>query len=326
MIELLWSTALLGYLAAGLGMLRVPLVRHHWKPLMIGATAASMLLLILMHDLVGSMGIVLDVGLLLFVFEGAQRRVDADVIVAECVGAEGLGHRWMHRMAWSAGAALLAYATVVVAIRPFYMRWGTTSAERRAPLPGDDRVREARYRVDHGITIDAPADAVRPWVAQIGQDRGGFYSYDWLERLFGPHINNADRIHAEWQDVKPGDLVRATQADYAGGQLGPDLGWRVLEVVKGRAMVLENWRAFVIIPIDSATSRFFVRTRGAGTPSLLGVVAGPLNVLVLEPVHFIMERGMMRGVRTRAEQRSHAAQASRPRGRRGSSFKPSLAG
>jgi hypothetical protein len=60
--------------------------------------------------------------------------------------------------------------------------------------------------------------------------------------------------------------------------------------------------AFVEQPVDANTSRFLVRTRGPGTPTFGGIVLGPLNVFVFEPAHFIMERGMMRGVRARAEQ------------------------
>ena len=51
------------------------------------------------------------------------------------------------------------------------------------------------------MTIDAPIAAVWPWLAQIGEDRGGFYSYSLLERAVGAHIQNANTVHPEWQDV-----------------------------------------------------------------------------------------------------------------------------
>ena len=314
LVQLLWSAALLGYLAAGLGMLRVPLIRDAWKQVMIVATVSSLMLLLLTQHLVSAFGAVLDVFLLVLVFEWAQPRADADVAVAKAVGARGLGHVWLHRIGWSVGALFFIYTAAVVAVRPLYVRWGTTPEERSARLPGDDLVRDAHYRVDHGITIKAPADSVWPWLVQLGQDRGGFYSYDWLERLIGDRISNADRIHPEWQSIKQGDFVRAAQPEYLGGRFG-DVGWRVVELVPGRAIVLENWGAFVVQPVDSATSRFYVRTREPGAPSLAGVVFGPLNVLVFEPAHFIMQRGMMRGIRDRAE-------ASIQRGSRG----PSRAG
>lgn len=301
LVQLLWSVALLGYLAAGLGMLRVPVIRQWWKQSMIAATVSSISLLLLTRHLLGGLGAAIDVFLLVLVLEWGQLRIEADITAADTLGVRGLRHVGLHRIGWGVGALFLVYATGVVAIRPLYVRWGTTSDERSARLPGDDLVRYAQYRVDHGITINAPADSVWPWLVQLGQDRGGFYSYDWLERLLGDRVRNADRIHAEWQTIKTGDLVRAAQPDYLGGRLGSDLGWRVVEVVPGRAIVLENWGAFVVQPVDSTTSRFYVRTRGQGTPSLAGVVFGPLSVLVFEPAHFIMERGMMRGVRDRAE-------------------------
>ncbi|MEO7456929.1 MAG: hypothetical protein ABIY52_11760 [Gemmatimonadaceae bacterium] len=300
LVQALWALALLGYLSAGLGMLRVPVIRDRWKPLLIVGTVSSMMLLFLMRDLLGSLGIVIDVLLLVLVMEWAQPRVDADVNVACAVGADGLGHSTLHRVAWGVGSAMLLWVTVVVVTRPVTMHWGTTTQERMANLPGDELTDAPRYRIDHGITIAAPADSVWPWLVQLGQDRGGFYSYAWLERLAGDHITNATRVHPEWQGIEAGQLVRATQRDYAGGRLG-ELGWHVVRVEPGRALVLENWGAFVVQPIDAQTSRLLIRTRGPGTPSFAGIALGPLNVFVFEPAHFIMQRGMMRGIRARAE-------------------------
>lgn len=59
----------------------------------------------------------------------------------------------------------------------------------------------------HGVEIDAPAAAVWPWIAQIGADKGGFYSYQWLENLAGCDVRNAERVHPEWE-VKVGDGLR----------------------------------------------------------------------------------------------------------------------
>jgi uncharacterized protein YndB with AHSA1/START domain len=121
--------------------------------------------------------------------------------------------------------------------------------------------------MDRVVTIHAPADSVWPWLVQIGQDRAGFYSYDRLERLFGAHIRNAERVHPEWQVRQAGDLVRAVQPDYLGGRFGPDLGWRVAEVVPRRAIVLERWGAFVLTPVNDSTTTLHIRLRGEGTPA-----------------------------------------------------------
>jgi hypothetical protein len=145
----------------------------------------------------------------------------------------------LHRVAWGAGILALVYAAVVVAIRPIYLRWGTTATERVASLRGDQLNPDARHRIDHATTTHAPVDPVWPWLVQLGQDRGGFYSYSRLERMVGDHVQNADRIHPEWQHLQAGDLVRAVQPDYLGGRFG-DVGWRVIDVVPGRAMILDK--------------------------------------------------------------------------------------
>jgi hypothetical protein len=299
----LWGIAMLGYLATGLGLLRTPALRDHWKQLLVIATISSMMLLMMFAELVGLIGASVDVVLLLLAFEWAQGPSDDDIAAADAVGTAGLPHPLAHRVGWTVGTLFLAYAFLVVLIRPIYLQWGTTAEERVASLPGDELVPDARYRVDHAVTIRAPADSVWPWLVQLGQDRGGFYSYAWLERMIGDRVQNADRIHPEWQRLEVGDTIRAVQADYLGGRLRAT-GWRVGEVVPGRALYLENWGAFVLRPVDSTTTRFIIRTRGPERPSLPMVALAPLTVFVFEPAHFIMQRGMMHGIRRRAEHRA----------------------
>lgn len=302
MVNTLWSIAIVGYLAAGFAMLRVPLLRKHWKSLLVTASIASVLLLLAYGGLVGALGIPIDLLIAYAAFDVMQRSVDTDIQKVEVVHAHGLPHPIWHLIGWTVSGIALCYVAAVVFLRPVYLHWGTTAAERIAALPGDSASVSARYRVDHAITIRAPADSVWPWLVQLGQDRGGFYSYSALERMFGDRITNADRIHPEWQTIAVGDTIRATQQDYLGGRLGT-LGWKVTEVVPGHALVLENWGAFVLQPIDSGTTRLFIRTRGETWASLPGLLLGPLNVFVFEPAHFIMQRGMMRGIRDRAEGR-----------------------
>ena len=44
-------------------------------------------------------------------------------------------------------------------------------------------------------------------MVQIGVDKAGFDTLDWAENLFGDPTHNADRIHPEWQSLRPGDAV-----------------------------------------------------------------------------------------------------------------------
>ena len=151
------------------------------------------------------------------------------------------------------------------------------------------------------ITIHAPVSRDWPWLVQMGQDRGGFYSYSWLENLIGADIQNAELVVPEWQQRHKGDLVRAVPPDWFGGKFGREIGWKLAEVVPGRALVLEGWGAFVLDSVGPITTRLHVRTLGAGRPEVPGLFMGPFGLLVFEPAHFIMQRAMLRGVRDRAE-------------------------
>ena len=86
---------------------------------------------------------------------------------------------------------------------PWLMNWGATRDEQAMVLPGDTETPSAY--LTRAITIDAPPAVVWPWLMQIGQDRAGFYSNDYLENLTGANIHNADVIRPEWQVRAVGD-------------------------------------------------------------------------------------------------------------------------
>ena len=96
-------------------------------------------------------------------------------------------------------------------IRSWYNRWGATADEIGRALPGDDLVPTPRQRYTRAITINASSDAIWPWLAQMGQGRGGLYSYDWLENLIGCDIHSVDWIVPAFQDLQVGDAVRLGQ-------------------------------------------------------------------------------------------------------------------
>ncbi len=77
-------------------------------------------------------------------------------------------------------------------VRPWYLHWGATDEETRRALPGDEIIGHANRQETRAITIDAPVERVWPWLAQLGQDRGGFYSYDLLENLVGCAMPTAE--------------------------------------------------------------------------------------------------------------------------------------
>ena len=301
----LWLVTMCGFLAASVAIFGLEWLRPHAERLTIAATVASAILLRLAA---GPMWWV--VGLLLGVALSAGVRWWARCTHPE-IHTATLSTEPSHPIAddvpsvsqrIGAGAAYgaLALTAVLIVARPWYQAWGT-SAQERATTVGQRGEDVALYRIDRGVTIHANANAVWPWLAQIGQDRAGFYSHDRLERAMGIDIRNADSLVPAWQDRRVGDLVRAAQPGFLGGRLGNTLGWRISEWDPPRTLTLETWGTFVVRPMDDSTSRLLVHTRSRMRPSLRALPIAWLGFYVVEPAHFIMERGMLLGIKQRAE-------------------------
>jgi hypothetical protein len=195
--------------------------------------------------------------------------------------------------------AVGAAAAYILAVRPWQLRWGATDQESDGSLPGDDLIANPDLLATRAITVSTSADQVWPWIAQLGQGRGGFYSYDALENLVGCNIHSADQIVPEWQDINVGDQVK----------LHPEVGLEVAVVEPGRALVLRGgvpmgavpppydftW-AFVLREQPDGTTRLLVRERYAYTQPGAGFLVEPVAV-----VAFVMSQRMLRGIRDRAE-------------------------
>jgi len=203
-------------------------------------------------------------------------------------------------------SSLLTSMTIVAAagvLRRRQLRWGATHAEITAPLAGDELVAEPDLTATRAIAIHAGVDEVWPWIVQLGQGRGGFYSYDSLENLVGCDIHSALQINPDWQHLDVGDVVR----------LAPELALTVAVAKPPRTLVLRGgvlpgttvapydftW-TFDLSPVSAATSRLVVRERYAYTRWWARLMVEPLTV-----VSFVMSRRMLHGIRDRAEQTSH---------------------
>jgi hypothetical protein len=218
-------------------------------------------------------------------------------------------------------------------LRPWHERWGATDDEVGGPLPGDGFTAEPAARVTRAITIDAPPQDVWPWVVQIGADRGGFYSYDALENLFGLDIHSADEVVPEWQHRAVGDLVHADRRGSG--------GWYVMQVDPGEALVMKmanletgrpldrteppafwefSW-AFVVRGQEDGTTRLLIRERAAFGRRLSAFLLSPIG-----GVSFVMTRKMLLGIKARAEADRHAptmaAPEAAPSGRRAERVEP----
>jgi hypothetical protein len=172
--------------------------------------------------------------------------------------------------------------------------------EVEANLPGDLFVREPAWQSTRAIDIAAGVDSVWPWLAQMGQDRAGLYSYAWLENLAGLDFHNADRLVSEWQSVHVGDTVRFAphQDTLSVASVEPHrfLVWRLFK--PGTHQPAEATWAFVVRPVDAHRTRLIQRFRFGIGPR---AIAGPIYIALMEIPHFIMERSMLRGIRRRAE-------------------------
>lgn len=191
-------------------------------------------------------------------------------------------------------------------ISPQLRGWGASDAEIHAVMPGDELL-EARTQSTRAITIDAPVDAVWPWLAQIGQDRAGFYSFELLEDLVGAQMENLSTLRPELQQWKVGDKLWMYPPDRLNGA-GHGV---LLRIEPGRALVFGTRRvaaaptgpydgiwAFELVSLREDRTRLLVRTRVGGRPSWS---ARTVDAMLVEPMHFVMERKMMEGIKRRAE-------------------------
>lgn len=195
-----------------------------------------------------------------------------------------------------------ATAIYLLLLWPWMRTWGATEAEIAASLPGDDIVPAANLRTTKGITIQAPPEAIYPWLLQIGVDRGGMYSYDWLENLFGLNVHSADRILPEYQSVQIGDFWRFTPQDYV---LNPGPGLYVRQLMANEAVLLcfgledkpddpcfDTWQ-FVLTSQADGSTRLLLRSNMAMPQTL------PIKLTYF--MQFIMERKMLLTLRARAQ-------------------------
>lgn len=194
--------------------------------------------------------------------------------------------------------ASLAVAAAA-ALRQAQARWGATEAEVAEALPGDDLVPAASLAATRAVDIAAPPGRVWPWIAQLGQGRGGFYSYDALENLVGCDIHSAEQIVPQWQDVAVGDEVR----------LAPEVGLEVAVVSPPEHLVLHGgvapgmpappydftW-AFVLRATPDGGTRLLVRERYGWQRPWVRPLAEAVQV-----ASFVMTERMLRGIRDRAE-------------------------
>jgi hypothetical protein len=206
---------------------------------------------------------------------------------------------------WTVAAAGLGAALAVtypLLLRGRCLHWGATPDEVTRAIPGDDLVADPDVVSTRAVTIDAPPEAIWPWLVQMGSGRAGAYTYDWIENLFGLDMHSADEILPEFQDLKAGDVLPV-------GADGPSMIVEILkpdEVLCLRADNGEWVWTFALYPTGSSTrlvSRNVIATPGASRGRRL------FTLLVLEPGSLVMERKMLLGIKERAERTASSPMA-----------------
>jgi hypothetical protein len=180
-------------------------------------------------------------------------------------------------------------------VRRWFSRWGTTDEDLTRTMAGDPIIVHPTHSATHALTVDAIPQDIWPWLMQMGYRRGGLYSYDWLDRLFG-YLDrpSTSRVLPEFQQLAVGDVI----------PLGRGKGFPVTTIEPFRALVLSDvndgfqwvWQ-FGLYPLDERRTRLVSR----GTQRCVNTVGNWLFMRVMEPAAFIMTRRMLLGLKQRAE-------------------------
>jgi hypothetical protein len=190
----------------------------------------------------------------------------------------------------AAGALTVSAAAYRKFFRQPILTWGATTQEAAARLPGDELLENAAGVATRAITIEAPASAVWPWIAQMGPSpRGGAYTYDWIENLLGLNMHSADLVLPEFQQPEIGDGFGfgANRMSYA--LVEPE---HVLAIRSADG----NWVWSFILKEDDAKTRLISRNRFR-----LPRLKDKIGMIPMEPASLVMERKMLHGIKHRAE-------------------------
>jgi hypothetical protein len=183
-------------------------------------------------------------------------------------------------------------------VRPAFLKWGATPEEAARVFPGSVTPSSIEYQSTRALTVAAPPEKVWARFVQLGIGRSGFYSYSWMENLFLAGIRNDFRLVPDWQGRPSGEFVRSFQ--YGKPKAGAN-GWAFEILEPGRAFHLNpGWGPFVMEADGRGGTRLLVRSVSAA-PMNLPIKA--LLTILLDPVHFVMEKRMMLSVGALAEGR-----------------------
>lgn len=189
--------------------------------------------------------------------------------------------------------ALIVYLGITL-VGQVIPTWGATPNQVVRTLPGDALYTNPAVNWTHAITINAPAASVWQWIAQIGERRGGFYSYTFIENRMGNGdvYHNADHIVPEWQNPTPGIAI-----------IGGSSPLKVAQVEPGKWMLASStgemgWSwVWYLEPINANQTRLLVRMKLQPA----GMTSSPGLDTAIGLGAFVMEQAMLQGIQARAE-------------------------
>ena len=186
------------------------------------------------------------------------------------------------------GVQIIVY---VVFLRSKIMAWGASADEATMPLIGDELA--SGISSTRAISINAPISEVWKWIIQLGADRGGFFSYLFVEKALG-YKAREESPTPEFQEMEVGRNVPGS-IDESKSVI--KYNFQVVAIETGKSFVLENWGAFVLKEINSEQTRLIVRTHEGQLPDLKSKVED----FIFMPLHYIMERRMLMGIKSKVE-------------------------
>lgn len=205
--------------------------------------------------------------------------------------------------------------------RSHFRFWGATQSDRQRTLPGDERVPNPIVTTTLAITIAAPASAVWGWIAQLGQERGGMYSYELLENIAKCKMRNADRVVPAWE-MKVGDRMRMGPQGYPVNQVialergrwllmaGADLKTGIAAPLPQPGQteyVNYTWVLYLDEQLDG-TTRLISRTRLDYAPRTFGFKL--IWEVFTDPIGCVMTRKMLLTIKQRVAQTPKVGQVS----------------
>ena len=220
--------------------------------------------------------------------------------------------KWKNLSEGLTGTAIMKVSLLTPFLNERRRKWGATEEEVNRSYPGDDLVKNIKGEYLHAITINAPAADIWKWLVQIGQDRGGFYSYEFLENMVGCKIRNADEIVPEYQHLEVGDSI----------PMHPSMGspYKVVAIEPDRALILllredlvtgKDFEPGVKMPekYQNMSWLFFLDERDDGTTRLISRSRNDWNESlgnkifygIFGPVTIEMDRKMLKGIKERVE-------------------------